>query len=68
MARAFDWQSKGQEFDSPNLHLKIKELQVSNLVTLSFLPKFCQQMEEKRGQGVEISGWNEGKFEFVFVE
>ena len=20
MARAFDWQSKGQEFDSPNLH------------------------------------------------
>jgi hypothetical protein len=20
LARAFDWQSKGQEFDSPNLH------------------------------------------------
>ena len=24
LARAFDWQSKGQEFDSPNLHKIIK--------------------------------------------
>ena len=25
MARAFDWQSKGQEFDSPNLHKKLPQ-------------------------------------------
>ncbi len=27
LARAFDWQSKGQEFDSPILHIAVKELQ-----------------------------------------
>ena len=26
LARAFDWQSKGQGFDSPYLHLKIRGL------------------------------------------
>ena len=26
LARAFDWQSKGQGFDSPYLHLKIRAL------------------------------------------
>ena len=29
LARAFDWQSKGQGFDSPYLHLKIRGLQKS---------------------------------------
>lgn len=41
LARALDWQSKGHGFDSHNLHLKIKELQIicNSFLFACFLPE-----------------------------
>ena len=37
LARAFDWQSKGQRFDSDILHLIIKKLQILKFVVPFFI-------------------------------
>ncbi len=39
LARAFDWQSRGQGFDSLILHLNINELQIIFVTHFLFLPR-----------------------------
>ena len=45
LARAFDWQSRGREFDSHTLHKK-KHLKSQVLFLYSLSPSFLQKMEE----------------------
>jgi hypothetical protein len=53
LARAFDWQSRGQGFDSLILHPENQRVTMSKIVTLFFLPEFCQKMREKWSKSVE---------------
>jgi hypothetical protein len=62
LARAFDWQSRGQGFDSLILHPEDQRVTMSKIVTLFFSARI---LPEERGKMRKRSGYSRSEWYII---